>query len=46
MKEIEKAIEILDKLSYAGWIPAEYVAEKYNIRGDADGQHRREDSSE
>lgn len=25
---------------------AEYLAEKYNIRGDADGQHRREDSSE
>lgn len=24
----------------------EYLAEKYNIRGDADGQHRREDSSE
>lgn len=23
-----------------------YLAEKYNIRGDADGQHRREDSSE
>ena len=23
---------------------AEYLAEKYNIRGDADGQHRREDS--
>ena len=25
---------------------AEYVAEKYNIRGDADGQHRTEDSGE
>lgn len=25
---------------------AGYLAEKYNIRGDADGQHRREDSSE
>ena len=25
---------------------AEYLAEKYGIRGDADGQHRREDSSE
>lgn len=25
---------------------AEYIAEKYNIRGDADGEHRREDSSE
>ena len=25
---------------------AEYIARKYNIRGDADGQHRREDSSE
>ena len=25
---------------------AKYLAEKYNIRGDADGQHRREDSSE
>lgn len=25
---------------------AEYTAEKYGIRGDADGQHRREDSSE
>lgn len=24
--------------------PAEYLAEKYGIRGDADGQHRREDS--
>ena len=24
--------------------PAEYVARKYGIRGDADGQHRREDS--
>lgn len=24
--------------------PAEYVARKFNIRGDADGQHRREDS--
>lgn len=23
---------------------AEYLAEKYNIRGDADGEHRREDS--
>lgn len=23
-----------------------YIAEKYNIRGDADGQHRREDSGE
>lgn len=25
---------------------AEYIARKYNIRGDADGQHRREDSNE
>lgn len=25
---------------------AEYLAEKYNIRGDADGQHRTEDSDE
>ena len=25
---------------------AGYLAEKYNIRGDADGQHRREDSNE
>lgn len=25
---------------------AEYLAEKYNIRGDADGEHRREDSNE
>ena len=25
---------------------AEYLAEKYGIRGDADGQHRREDSGE
>lgn len=25
---------------------AGYLAEKYNIRGDADGEHRREDSSE
>ena len=25
---------------------AGYLAEKYNIRGDADGQHRREDSGE
>ena len=25
---------------------AKYLAEKYNIRGDADGQHRREDSGE
>lgn len=25
---------------------AKYVARKYGIRGDADGQHRREDSSE
>lgn len=25
---------------------AKYLAEKYNIRGDADGEHRREDSSE
>ena len=24
--------------------PAEYIARKFNIRGDADGQHRREDS--
>lgn len=24
--------------------PAEYMARKFNIRGDADGQHRREDS--
>lgn len=24
--------------------PAEYVARKFNIRGDADGQHRKEDS--
>lgn len=24
--------------------PAQYVARKYGIRGDADGQHRREDS--
>ena len=24
--------------------PAEYIARKYNIRGDADGQDRREDS--
>lgn len=24
--------------------PAQYVARKFNIRGDADGQHRREDS--
>ena len=24
--------------------PAEYVARKFGIRGDADGQHRREDS--
>ena len=24
--------------------PAEYVARKYGIRSDADGQHRREDS--
>lgn len=24
--------------------PAEYVARKYGIRGDADGQYRREDS--
>lgn len=24
--------------------PAEYVARKYGIRGDADGQHRKEDS--
>ena len=23
---------------------AKYLAEKYNIRGDADGEHRREDS--
>ena len=23
---------------------AEYLTEKYNIRGDADGEHRREDS--
>ena len=26
--------------------PAEYIARKYNIRGDADGEHRREDSGE
>lgn len=25
---------------------AKYLAEKYGIRGDADGEHRREDSSE
>lgn len=25
---------------------AKYLAEKYNIRGDADGEHRREGSSE
>lgn len=25
---------------------AGYIARKYNIRGDADGEHRREDSSE
>ena len=25
---------------------AEYIARKYNTRGDADGQHRREDSGE
>lgn len=25
---------------------AEYIARKYNIRGDADGQHRREDNGE
>ena len=25
---------------------AEYLAEKYGIRGDADGEHRRADSSE
>lgn len=25
---------------------AEYIARKYGIRGDADGQHRREDSGE
>ena len=24
--------------------PAQYVARKYGIRGDADGQHRKEDS--
>ena len=24
--------------------PAEYIARKFNIRGDADGQNRREDS--
>ena len=24
--------------------PAEYVARKYGIRGDVDGEHRREDS--
>lgn len=24
--------------------PAEYIARKYGIRGDADGQHRREDN--
>ena len=24
--------------------PAEYVARKFNIRSDADGQHRREDN--
>lgn len=26
--------------------PVEYLARKYDIRGDADGQHRREDSGE
>ena len=30
-----------DQMDTAG-----YLAEKYNIRGDADGQHRREDSGE
>ena len=31
---------------YSAWIEGarKYVARKYGIRGDADGQHRREDS--
>lgn len=31
---------------HTAWIEdaEKYIAEKYNIRGDADGQHRREDS--
>lgn len=33
---------------HAAWIEdaEKYIAGKYGIRGDADGQHRREDSSE